>query len=325
MKRPSISVIIPVYNAEKTIRKTLESIRKQTFSDFEVIMIDDGSIDQCGEICDEYAILDRRFKVKHKKNEGVSAARQTGIDMAIGEYTIHVDPDDWIENSMLKELYEKAKEVNADMVICDFYENIGNLQIYHKQQPSSLDSNTVLKELFQQLHGSCCNKLVKRVCYNNLDISFPLNMYFCEDLYVNAKILMHPINVAYLPKAYYHYVQYNNKATLVRYYDENTYNHDLKLKALFLELLRDSNAIHEEQIIEFFDKTIIFRAFENGYNYYSSKLFKSRFSAFLPLVQKNFYGKEKFFLVLSINGFYRQARYIKMVLQKVKGYIRNNN
>lgn len=319
---PLISVIIPVYNAEKTIRRTLDSIKEQTFYDFEVIMIDDGSTDTSGDICDEYTRCDKRFKVKHKQNQGVSAARQDGIDMSKGEYTIHIDPDDWVEQSMLKELYLKAVESNADMVICDFYENIGNLQIYHKQQPSSLDSNTVLKELFQQLHGSCWNKLVRRVCYNNFDISFPSGIYYCEDLYVNAKILMHSIKVAYLPKAYYHYVQYNNKATLVRYYDGNTYNHDIKLKALFLNLLSKSNIVQEEQIIEFFDKTIIFRAFENGYNYYSSRLFKKRFSDFLPLVQKNFNGKEKFFLILSIKGFYRLARYIKMLLQKVKELIR---
>lgn len=319
---PLISVIIPVYNAEKTIKKTLDSIREQTFLNFEVIMIDDGSTDASGNICDEYARSDKRFKVKHKQNQGVSAARQDGIDEARGEYTIHVDPDDWIERTMLKELYLEAERTNADMVICDFYEDVGKEQRYHTQQPSSLDRRVVLRELFQQLHGSCCNKLVRRVCYNNFDISFPSGIYYCEDLYVNAKILMHSIKVAYLPKAYYHYVQYNNKATLVRYYDDNTYNHDIKLKALFFNLLSKSNIVQEEQIIEFFDKTIIFRAFENGYNYYSSRLFKKRFSDFLPLVQKNFNGKEKFFLILSIKGFYRQARYIKMLLQKVKELIR---
>lgn len=117
---PLISVIIPVYNAEKTIKKTLDSIREQTFLNFEVIMIDDGSTDASGDICDEYTRYDKRFKVKHKQNQGVSAARQDGIDMSKGEYTIHIDPDDWVEQPMLKELYRKAVESNADMVICDF-------------------------------------------------------------------------------------------------------------------------------------------------------------------------------------------------------------
>ena len=112
-----ISIIVPVYNAEDTIRNCLDSILAQTLFDFEVILIDDGSPDYCGRICDEYAKKDIRFKVIHKSNEGVSAARQVGIDNAQGEYTIHVDPDDRIEPSMLEELYAKAKETDADIVI----------------------------------------------------------------------------------------------------------------------------------------------------------------------------------------------------------------
>lgn len=320
---PLISVIIPVYNAEKTIRKTLDSIKEQTFLNFEVIMIDDGSTDASGDICDEYAHSDKQFKVKHKQNQGVSAARQAGIDMARGEYIIHVDPDDWVERTMLKELCVEAEQSKADMVICDFYENIGKVQIYHKQQPSSLEPETVLRELFQQLHGSCWNKLVKRVCYNQYNVCFPKNIYYCEDLYVNVALLKHPINVAYLGKAYYHYVQYDDKATLVRFYDENTYKHDLRLKEIFLELLQDSEVVSEQQINNYFDKAIIFRAFENGYNYYSSKLFKKRFSKFLPLVQEEFEGKEKVFLILSIKGWYRQVRYTKMLLQKGKRTLKN--
>lgn len=319
---PLISVIIPVYNAEKTIKKTLDSIREQTFLNFEVIMIDDGSTDASGNICDEYARSDKRFKVKHKQNQGVSAARQDGIDEARGEYTIHVDPDDWIERTMLKELYLEAERTNADMVICDFYEDVGKEQRYHTQQPSSLDRRVVLRELFQQLHGSCWNKLVRRVCYKRYDVSYPNNIYYCEDLYVNVSLLKNPIRVAYLGKAFYHYVQYSDKATLVRYYDENTYKHDLLLKKAFLELLQDSDVISEEQINNYFDKAIIFRAFENGYNYYSSRLFKKRFSKFLPLVQEKFNGKEKIFLILSIKGWYRQVRYVKMLLQKGKTSLR---
>lgn len=155
--QPKLSVIVPVYNAELTIRKCVDSLLAQTISDFEVVLVDDGSPDRCGSICDEYAQQDPRVKVIHQQNGGVSVARQTGIDNAIGEYTIHVDSDDWVEPTELEELYKKAKEDDADMVICDFYEND---DIYHKQEPSSLDSKVVLSELFQQLHGSCCNKLV---------------------------------------------------------------------------------------------------------------------------------------------------------------------
>lgn len=319
---PEVSIIMPVFNAEKTIRKSLDSIRNQTFRNYEVIIIDDGSIDASGSICDEYALLDKRFKVKHKKNEGVSAARQDGIELAKGEYSIHVDPDDWIEPNMLEELLQVAVNNNADMVICDFYENIGKNQRYHQQNPSSLSNGVVLREMFQQLHGSCWNKLIKSICYNEFNVAFPKDVYYCEDLYVVASLLMNPIKIAYCNKAYYHYVQYNGKATLVRYYDVETYSHDMMLKQKFVKLLQDSPFISEKEVAEHFDCLIVYRAFENGFNYYSSRLFKDRFKSLLPVVERNFHGKDKLFLLISIRGGYRIARTLKMLLQRIKGAVR---
>ena len=118
--KPKISVIVPVYKAEKYLHRCVDSIIAQTFTDWELLLVDDGSPDKSGEICDGYSRHDGRIMVYHKNNGGVSTARQTGIDKAIGDYTIHVDPDDWIEPTMLEELYHKATDNNADMVICDF-------------------------------------------------------------------------------------------------------------------------------------------------------------------------------------------------------------
>lgn len=120
-KLPKVSIIIPVYKAESYLHRCIDSILAQTFADWELLLIDDGSPDRSGDICDEYAVKDKRIRVYHKKNGGVSSARQKGLDMARGEYVIHVDPDDWVEPSMLTELFAKAKAENADMVICDFY------------------------------------------------------------------------------------------------------------------------------------------------------------------------------------------------------------
>ena len=163
---PLVSVIVPVYNVERYLGECLESILGQTFRDFEVILVDDGSPDYSGNICDEYVTRDRRVRVIHQQNGGVSVARQAGMDIARGEYTIHVDPDDWVEPTMLSSLYAKAKEEEADMVICDFYMNSPCQQAYIRQKPSNLNHETVLRELFQHLHGSCWNKLIRRVCYN---------------------------------------------------------------------------------------------------------------------------------------------------------------
>ena len=116
-----ISIIIPIYNAEKSVTKMLDSLKKQTLMDFEVIMIDDGSTDQSPTICDNYQFKDKRFKAIHKKNEGVSIARQIGIEHACGEYVIHADADDWVEPNMLESLYDEATKTNANIVFCDFF------------------------------------------------------------------------------------------------------------------------------------------------------------------------------------------------------------
>ena len=122
MSNISVSIIVPVYKAEAYLHRCVDSILAQTFTNWELLLIDDGSPDRSGAICDEYASKDARIRVFHKENGGVSSARQKGQDEAQGEYTIHADPDDWVEPTMLEELYKKAKEDDADMVICDYYQ-----------------------------------------------------------------------------------------------------------------------------------------------------------------------------------------------------------
>ena len=226
---PKISVIVPVYKAENYLHRCVDSLLAQTFQDFEILLIDDGSPDRSGEICDEYARKDNRVRVFHKENGGVSSARQCGMDNAVGEYTIHADPDDWVEPNMLEELYKKAKEEDADMVICDYYEERKGKTLYIKQKPSSLDHETVLCELFQQLHGSCWNKLVRRACYRDFGLQFPLELSYCEDLFVNACLTSHSIKIEYLHEAFYHYDQYSNDNSLVHKDGNFIVNQGIKL------------------------------------------------------------------------------------------------
>lgn len=213
---PEISVIVPVYKAEKYLHKCVDSLLAQTFTDFELLLIDDGSPDRSGVICDEYAALDCRVRVFHKANGGVSSARQTGLDNARGEYVIHADPDDWVESDMLEALYRKAKAENADMVICDFFMNTGTKQTYVDQKPSSFEPKRIIGDLFRYLHGGCWNKLIRRDLFLAYDIRFPEKMDLCEDLYVCISLLMNPIRISYLPEAFYHYVQDANPNTLSR-------------------------------------------------------------------------------------------------------------
>lgn len=115
-----ISIIIPVYNIEKYIEKCLDSILDQTYEDFEVIIVDDGSTDSSGQICDSYARTDNRIKVIHIKNGGASKARNIGIEYSSGDWITFVDGDDYIESTMLAELHKELCEKNLDVVFCDF-------------------------------------------------------------------------------------------------------------------------------------------------------------------------------------------------------------
>lgn len=127
-----ISVIVPVYNVEKYLEECINSLRNQTLSDIEIIAIDDGSPDNCGKILDMHAKLDYRIKVIHKKNAGVSAARNDGINKASGEYLFFCDSDDWLEKEALEKMYKCIKKYNSDIVITDFQENNGqSAKIHH--------------------------------------------------------------------------------------------------------------------------------------------------------------------------------------------------
>lgn len=253
-----VSVILPVYNAATTITRMLDSLRDQTLVDFEVLMIDDGSTDNSGAILDEYAQKDNRFRVVHKKNEGVSAARQTGVELAQGEYVIHADSDDWVDQTMLEELYAKAENNDADVVICDFFSNTDTGQTLCKQRPSELKADVILRELFQQLHGSCWNKLVRQACYNKYNVRFPKGINHCEDLLFWAQLLQHnDVKVSYLPKAFYHY--YVNSNSITRHYTRSTYEMRLKYLTNLYEILSPKyKSIKQQAAFGVFTEAVMF-------------------------------------------------------------------
>lgn len=307
---PLVSVIIPIYQAEKTLCKALDSVLGQTLTEFEVILIDDGSTDNSGYICDEYVRKDKRVKVVHQCNKGVSAARQCGIERARGEYSIHVDPDDWVEPEMLQELYRCAKRHDADMVICDFYINSPVKQSYIGQKPSSLESRVVLKEIFDHLMGSCCNKLIRTACYRKYNISFPNEVSFCEDEYVICSLLKYDIKVDYLPKAFYHYVKDSAQGTLSKHYDKNSLHKDLQLRELYATLLQGTGV--EEHAYQRKSAAIVSRAFIFGKEVFTSAEFHKIFYRYKNIIWTSPYSLfEKILLYVSMLGFYQPT--IKIV------------
>jgi len=165
-----ISIVIPIYNVELYLRRCLNSILAQTFTDYECILVDDCSPDNCPSICDEYVKIDFRFKVIHKnKNEGLPKARKTGLDMSIGEFVMHVDSDDWIERNALEILLNRQHKTGADIVIGGF-KLIFNRWSKINMPVNKNNYNTSLDYLFNSNSRFLPGKLYRRECFEKYQV-----------------------------------------------------------------------------------------------------------------------------------------------------------
>ena len=228
---PKVSVIVAVFQAVKTLRRCLDSIKNQTMTEWECLLVDDGSSDGSGEMCDEYASADARFRVIHKPNEGVAIARQTGIDSAKGDYVIFADADDWVEPDWLEKLYGKISTDEADMAICDYERISSNHTEYWIGCPGSLDKDEYLRGLLTGHYwGALWNKLVKRDCYR-LYVSIPPHMDYWEDLYITCQLLTKEIKITYVPQMLYHYDIGVNDKSLTKKHRES----DIRSMMLFID------------------------------------------------------------------------------------------
>ena len=244
-----VSVIVPVYNAERYLERCVDSIFAQSFTDYELILVDDGSTDGSGKMCDDYARSNPQVRVFHQANQGVSAARQKGLDAASGEYVIFADPDDWVEPTMLEELILKAENDNADVVICDFMVNNELEEHYQIQSPRYLEAQSILRQLLLgELHGSTCNKLYRLKTLKGRNIHFPKNVDYCEDLWFNCEIMVNcKPRVAYMKNAFYHYDTFTNGNSLSRKVKRKTledYKSFVSYAINFLDEERDADIVY---------------------------------------------------------------------------------
>ena len=239
--QPKVSVIVAVYNVAPILSKCIASLKDQTLKDFEVILVDDGSTDNSGKMCDAYAQEDNRFKIFHKANGGVASAREFGVEKASGLYMIHADPDDWVEPTMLEELYNRATETDADVIICDFYVESSFGRELVVQCPKSPNHIVILNQyLNSSLYGACWNKLVRREVWNNLNVHFP-PIKLCEDMWVNVKLAMANIRFAYLNKAFYHYVRIDRVGSVTKGGNVQAGINAYEASVCFRNLLKDTN------------------------------------------------------------------------------------
>lgn len=225
-----ISVIVPVYNTEQFLPRCIQSILGQSYADMEIILIDDGSKDTSGLICDHFSDIDRRIRVIHTENKGVSAARNTGIDSAVGDYITFVDSDDWIDPDMYERMMQIAIEKDCDVVLCDcIKEDNERKRIYSHEIRSGYYNDAQLKKEYYphllmmeniEYPATISNWLMLyRVKQSNqacpaASVRYLEGIRYSEDLLFGAEIMLHAKSFYYMKDcAFYHYRLHENSAT----------------------------------------------------------------------------------------------------------------
>ena len=210
---PTVSIIVPVYNAEKTIGRCIDSILGQQYTDFELLLVDDGSKDGSGAICDSYALADSRVQVIHKENTGVSDTRNIGISRAAGVYLQFLDSDDWITPDATKLLVETARDHDCDLVISDFYRVVGE----RVSRKGDIDEDRVLTREEYAAHmmeqpadfyyGVLWNKLYRRDIVESHRLRMDPELSWCEDFMFNLEYIRHAQRFYALQVPIYYYVK----------------------------------------------------------------------------------------------------------------------
>ena len=204
---PKLSIIVPVYKVEQYIHKCVDSILNQTFTDFELILVDDGSPDNCGEICDEYAQKDERVRVIHKENGGLSDARNFGLKKAKGKYISFIDSDDWVDLDLYRDVIDYQEDNDLGVVCFDVYEVKGEKIKYNNRFDANkifTGADALYKILTDEIDNSACNKVYKKELWE--DIEFPVGRCF-EDVATTYKVFHKAGKVGYYKRAYYYYVK----------------------------------------------------------------------------------------------------------------------
>lgn len=277
-----ISVIVPVYNVEKYLNRCVESIVNQTYENLEIILVDDGSTDNCPEICEEWAEKDNRIKVVHKQNGGLSSARNAGMDIMHGEYVLFIDSDDYIDLKMAEEMYKKISKDDYDVCLCNSNSVDNDYNIIYTSQNKSvifegkdIIYNFLSAAVFDSF--SVCDKMYKVSVLKNNNLRFDETIKWGEDYPFNYHCFKVINKLISVENAYYYYlisregsITYNvtygsvnrwkNIKMVLEAEKDNSVNYEIVLKkyasellCILRELLRDGN----RELIKENYKTII--------------------------------------------------------------------
>lgn len=306
-----VSVIVPVYKIEDYLDRCVKSVVRQTYTNLEIILVDDGSPDRCPQICDEWSEKDPRIRVIHQKNGGLSAARNAGLEIAKGEYFLLLDSDDYISIETVEHLLYAVKAGEADIAICGFLkgsEEKYRFQCNPPKEPEVIDAKSALLRIYSDdsnalKYGAACFKLYRRALFSG--IYYPLGKLY-EDIYTTHKLLAKASKIAVLDEPLYYYYQrpssiMNTKYTLqkldylqalverVAFFREHDLAeleqiaYDELLHALIWEYSRTRDILHSREGMDYV--TSLFR--ENYRKGYASRRYPKETRRFLTTFNRH--------------------------------------
>lgn len=274
-----VSIIIPIYNSEKYLKKCIESILNQTYKNFEVILVDDGSNDNSKAVCDKYSTLDKRIWVYTKENGGVSTARNLGLKYVSGEYTIFVDSDDWLKENTLKEMVKYIEMNNSDIAIAGrIIDSVDSSKTKIKNLGKEYHTSTK-KELGDSIYylnkqgefDVLWNKIYRTALIKKIGVEFDISATTSQDLLFNVEVFKSANSVQLINNAYYYYVKRNEESIVTRYH-YNIYNimmdRNKALKELF-QYFELKSIEHEKWLAQALIRTMhvtIINLFRKGSN-----------------------------------------------------------
>ncbi|MGO5473359.1 glycosyltransferase [Streptococcus hyointestinalis] len=310
--KPLLSVIVPVYNVEKYLKRCLESILVQSWNNYEIILVDDGSTDRSAQICDSYAEKYEMIRVIHKENNGLSDTRNRGIEQASGEYVYFPDSDDWLEPNTFSDLSDVIEELTYDIISFnrEFVTSEEEKLVSAKPRIQKLSGKQALLEMLKQgdVTGFANDKIYRKNLFLDNDIEFPVGKYY-EDLGTNYKLFLKSTKVYVTNQKYYHYL-IANPDSITQSWNEQ------KLKDMFgfYKEIYYSSLVREK--IEEFEIESLQAYYINGLVHILSSLYKSNLSEQYADIEEDL-KQEISKNSLSVTKLSNQPNRIKYLLYKL--------
>ena len=303
MNKYKISIIVPVYNVEKYIRQCLDSIINQTYKNIEILLIDDGSVDNSGKICDEYAKNDKRIKVFHQKNSGVSRARNKGLDNITGDYVMFVDSDDWLELNACEILIKILKKHHVQFLIFNLYKEYNNRIVKMKEYNIPKSDNLLVKKIQAKILapsikiddfsigqiGFACTKIISSKLFKTNRFPFENKKAVYEDVLLYYNLFENVDKVLVCNEYLYHYRILNTSATRGYNADFPQISDEFNKQILLLKDKHKNDKYYFQSVYvrNLFNLTTVLNLFINNFDTRNS--FKVRKKMLKEMLKKDYY------------------------------------